>query len=251
MSRLSIAGAMGWGVPGIGIAAATAVGAMLRPHAMIHPERAAVIASMQIVIVAGAVCAVVARLSPPQISRPLIAVLAATACGLIAAVGGLLPAAEIAQITAAECLWCVFVYGFSAVIDHLSGDDRRVPLLAVAWCVILPLWPIVAAPLIGATANTVASGPMNFILGLSPCIWLVHITQGTTGMNTMGWFHSHLLYRIVPLGQNVLMPKVAPWYWPATVLGASGAGMMWLSAWRRKRTTDARSDRLASAQQCR
>lgn len=237
--------------PGIGIVAAIAVGLMLRPHTAIHAEQAAVIGSMQFVLAAGAVSAVAARLSPPRICRPLIAALAATVCGLMAAVGGLLPAAEIVKIAAAACLWCTFIYGFSAVTDQPSSDDRRVPLLAVALCVILPLWPIAAAPLIGATANTDAAGPMNFMLGLSPSIWLIHITQHTTGMDTMGWFHSHLLYRIVPLGQNVLMPKVAHWYWPAAVLGVLGAGLAWLSAWRRRRIAQTSSDRLASAQQCR
>ncbi|MGC8560771.1 MAG: hypothetical protein ACP5O1_08840 [Phycisphaerae bacterium] len=239
-----------WIAPGLGVMAGIAVGLILRPHST-GGTPAAAISAMQMVMASGTAGALAPRLAPDAPRRSLITCLAAATCGLIAAIGGLLPVGEIVRIAGVTCLWCTFIYGFSAVTDQPSGDDRRVPLLAVALGVILPLWPIVAAPLIGATANTVAAGPMNFILGLSPCIWLIHITQSTTGMNAIGWFHSHLLYRIVPLGQNVLMPKVVPWYWPAAVFGVSGAGLTWLSAWRRKRTAEARSDRLASAQQCR
>ena len=250
MEKWKISGGKVWIAPGLGVMAGIAIGLILRSHST-GGTPAAAISAMQMVMASGAAGALAPRLAPDAPRRSLITCLAAATCGLIAAIGGLLPVSEIIQIAGATCLWCTFVYGLSAVTDHLSGDDRRVPLLAVAWCVILPLWPIVAAPLIGATANTFAAGALNFMLSLSPCIWLIHITQHTTGMDTMGWFHSHLLYRIVPLGQNVLMPKVVPWYWPAAALGVSGAGLAWLSAWRRKRTTDARSDRLASAQQCR
>ena len=250
MEKWTIGGGKVWIAPGLGVMAGIAIGLILRPHSN-GGTPAAAISAMQMVIASGAAGALAPRLAPDAPRRSLITCLATATCGLITAIGGVLPVSEIAQIAGATCLWCTFIYGFSAVTDHLSGDDRRIPLLAVALCVILPLWPIAAAPLIGATANTDAAGPMNFMLGLSPCIWLIHITQHTTGMDTMGWFHSHLLYRIVPLGQNVLMPKVAPWYWPAAVLGASGAGMMWLSARRRRRIAQTSSDRLASAQQCR
>ncbi len=234
MERLNKEGAAGWVVPGIGVTAVMAIGLVLRPHTPTHSARAAVIASMQMIVVSGVAGALVARLSPHQIYRLFIACLAAALCGLIAATGNLLPPAEIAQIAIASWLWCTLCHGLSAVTDQMSGHHRHVPLAAVTLCIVVPLWPIVAAPLIGAAGNSAAAIPLNVMLNLSPCIWLIHITQGTTGMNTIGWFHSHLLYRVVPLGQNVLMPKVMPWYWPAGALGVLGAGLAWLTAWRRK-----------------
>lgn len=234
---------------GISLVTGAVVGLLLRPNTTQHA--ATVISAMQAVVLAGTAAAFAARLFRTRLPAGLLICMVGTGSGLILATGGLLPPMQIAKMVLAAWMWCAFIFGLSAATDCAPAGQWQLPAIPATLSIILTLWPIMAAPLIGAVGGSPIGAPINWMLNLSPAIWLIHITQGFTGMNTIGWFHSHLLYRVVPLGQNVLMPKLLPWYLAAAALGAGGAGMIGTSAWRRRRQADTDPVRLASAQQCR
>jgi hypothetical protein len=239
-----------WVEAGLALALGAAAGLALRPYGRGPLETTAVISAMQIIIISGVAWSFIGRMASKSIwSRPLLA-MAASGCAVVASCWALLPVTDVTRLVVAAGLWAVFIVGLSVVTAGNRPDRRRLPAIALAVSIILPLWPIVAAPLIGAESHGAIEGVLNFILGLCPSIWIIHITQATTGMNTIGWFHSQLLYRVVPLGQNALIPKTIPWFEMAGGVGVLGLLFIYISAWRRRNAGTRRTDppgRLASA----
>ena len=236
-----------WVTIGLAAAIGVAVGLALRPYGHSSDGKAAAISAMQIITIFGAASAFVSCIPRGTLAFRLGLGVAASSFGLVAVCWGILPPVDIVQLVVAAGLWDLFMFGSGAVSGGNRPDRRHLPIVALMVGLILPLWPIVASPLIRAGSGGVTGDILNLILGLCPSIWVVHITQSSTGMNLIGWFHSHLLYRVVPLGQNVLMPGMVRWYWMAGGLGLVGLGLNYLAVRRANRRNRVQTQRLASA----
>jgi|GEM_PF-5834295 hypothetical protein len=222
-----------WMAIGFAVATGAILGVALRPYGPESTARADVISAMQIITLLGIASTFISRIPQLPIWKRWCLPLVATLTGLIVACQGFLPPVDVALLLVAGALWNVFLLGLSAATAGTRDDSGRVPVAALAVGVVLPFWPIAAAPLINLASGGVLGAMLNLIFSLCPSIWIIHITERTTGMNALVWFHSHLLYRVVPLGQNVLMPQAIPWYWVAGSLGLLGSGLQSLAQWRR------------------
>ncbi len=237
----------GWMTIGLAAAVGVVVGLALRPYGHGSAGKAAAIAAMQIITLSGAVSAVMSRIPSGTAAFRLGLAMVASSFGLFAGCWGILPLMDVVQLVVAAALWDIFLFGSGAATGSNRPDRTHLPVMTLMMGLILPLWPIVASPLIGVGSGGVTGDALNFVLGSCPSIWVIHITQSSTGMNLMGWFHSHLLYRVVPLGQNVLMRKTVPWYWMAGGLGLVGWGLNYLAVRRANRRQGVQTQRLASA----
>lgn len=139
---------------------------------------------------------------------------------------GLIPAAVIAQTGAVFIAWGLLCAGLAKQIS--SWDPGAGVTLAITLAVLLFFSPVVATPLLVLLQHLKLHWPWlaDLTVNVSPALWMINALATGMHYNWFIWFHAPVMYQHVVLGQNILMPKLCPWWLACTAAGVSGLILM-------------------------
>ncbi len=107
--------------------------------------------------------------------------------------------------------------GFLAFCTMMAQQLRRFgagATTAVAGAVIFIMlaMPLVAAPLLTVCNRADSGTGAAIIANLCPIFWILHAANPTLHYGWFSWLHTPLMYTASPLGQNMRMPRILPWW---------------------------------------
>ncbi len=152
-----------------------------------------------------------------------IAVLIPETVGCIA---GLIPAAVIVQTGAVFIAWGMFCAGLAKQLS--AWDSGAAVALPITLAVMLLFSPLIATPLLVLLQHLKLHWPWlaELTVNISPALWMINALATGMHYNWFTWFHAPTMYQHVVIGQNILMPKLCPWWIACTAAGVAGVVLM-------------------------
>ncbi len=128
-------------------------------------------------------------------------------------------------VVALRCLavlagWGILCAGMAGAFRRLLGGAAAVAGLSFITAFLLSV-PISAAPLL---ANLGRGPLLTALVNSCPSLWLIGALRPEIPFDWLAWFHAHLIYGITPLGQNILMPPLVPWWVMCLIDVVAGVG---------------------------
>ncbi len=201
------------------------------PAASAGPEAARVIAGWLLLLLVVTTWSAITLAATSSILRRVVFAELLLAAALTLTLGITVPTSSaIDLMVSLRCLavlaaWSLLCLGLAAFLRRFTGAAAATVLTAGLAAGLLSL-PVSAAPLFNALAAQ-KSGPGTMVLvNACPALWLVDALRPDIHFDWVIWFHEHLLYRLTPLGQNILMPPLAPWWVMCLVASAIGIALI-------------------------
>ena len=184
-----------------------------------------------LLVVLNVVAIIAGSLSRHFHSYLIIAILSGVSAVSVVALGclaGLIPVAVVWPVSVVFSAWAIFSAGLAKLLRPWGIEIAVVS--GITATTILIFSPIVVTPLLAMLQHHGIDWPwLNSIaMNISPAIWLVDALATGLHYNWFIWFHAPLMYQHVVLGQNILMPRLWPWWIPC--MAAVIAGVL-AAAW--------------------
>ena len=145
---------------------------------------------------------------------------------MLGCTAGLIPAAVLLQTGAVFITWGLFCAGLA---KRLSAWSKGATVtLAITLAVMLLFSPVIVTPPLVLLQHLKPHGSWltDITVNISPALWMINALSTGMHYNWFIWFHAPLMYQRVVIGQNILMPKLCPWWLACTAAGVAGLVLM-------------------------
>ena len=139
---------------------------------------------------------------------------------------GLIPAAVMLPTGAVFITWGLFCAGLAKQLSVWGGGPAVTAAITLA--VMLLFSPVIATPPLVLVQHLQLHGSWltDITVNISPALWMINALSTGMRYNWFIWFHAPLMYQHVVVGQNILMPKLCPWWLACTAAGVAGLVLM-------------------------